>query len=256
MKKLLYIYGPVSSWRLGRSLGIDMVKGAKRCNFDCVYCQIGPSARYALRRRVFVPTGRIIKELASLPHVAIDYITFSGMGEPTLASNLGDAIRKVKSMRKEPVAVLTNSLLLGRKDVKRDLSCADFVVAKLDAFSDRSFCDINRPGVKTAFSRIIKGLILFRKDYQGKFALQIMFTRQNRRNAHKLAELSKKIDPDEVQINTPLRPSRTNALGPDEIAKIKRSFHGMNAVTVYDSRRKRVAPLNAKDIFIRRGTPT
>ena len=38
------IYGPVPSWRLGRSLGVDPLGGGeKRCTFDCLYCQLGPT---------------------------------------------------------------------------------------------------------------------------------------------------------------------------------------------------------------------
>jgi len=34
-----YVFGPVFSRRLGRSLGIDPVP-AKTCNWNCVYCQL------------------------------------------------------------------------------------------------------------------------------------------------------------------------------------------------------------------------
>jgi len=125
-----YIYGPVPSWRLGSSLGIDpLSKDGKVCSFDCLYCQLGETKFLTDERKKFVPGEEVIGELDSLPTLKIDYITFSGMGEPTLASNLGQMIKAIKKIRKEKIAVLTNSSLMHREDVQKDLFCADFVVA-------------------------------------------------------------------------------------------------------------------------------
>lgn len=70
-----YVYGLVASWRLGRSLGVDLISGQKICSFDCVYCQLGKTARRTARRRIFVPTAKIVRELDRLPRLKIDYIT-------------------------------------------------------------------------------------------------------------------------------------------------------------------------------------
>jgi len=132
-----YIYGPVPSWRLGNSLGIDLLSQKNKiCNFDYGYCQLKSTSYYTDERKQYVKTEDIIAEIRQLPvNVEIDYLTFSGRGESTLAANLGEAITAVKNLRSEPVAVLTNSALIDREDVRRDLSHADFVVAKLDASS-------------------------------------------------------------------------------------------------------------------------
>ena len=144
-----YIYGPVPSWRLGSSLGIDpLSRDGKVCSFDCIYCQIGETAFLTDERKTFVPAAKIINELDSLPALKIDYITFSGTGEPTLAENLGQMIKAIKQIRREKIAVLTNSSLMYREDVQRDLFLADFVVAKLDAPSQTIFELVNRP-IKT-----------------------------------------------------------------------------------------------------------
>ncbi len=133
------IYGPVPSWRLGRSLGIDLLPGrGKTCSFDCVYCQLGRTTGLASERQVFVETDRLRSELDALPLTAadVDYLTFSGTGEPTLADNLGEAIARIRrwpALQGVPVAVLTNATLLSRPDVCQDLAAADLVVAKLDA---------------------------------------------------------------------------------------------------------------------------
>ena len=92
------IYGPVSSWRLGRSLGVDLVSTrGKTCSFDCIYCQLGNTVHPLGERRQFVSMAQLAHELETVRDIAIDYATFSGVAEPTLASNLGKAIELVRS---------------------------------------------------------------------------------------------------------------------------------------------------------------
>ena len=105
-----YIYGPVSSWRLGISLGIDLLSPKRKiCNFDCIYCQLGKTLKPIDKPKIYVKTKDVIEELKKLPRIKIDYITFSGRGEPTLAKNLGQVIKAVKKLNLAPVAVLTNA---------------------------------------------------------------------------------------------------------------------------------------------------
>lgn len=254
-KRYRFIYGPVSSWRLGRSLGIDPVspKKSKICTFNCVYCQIGRQGIFESRRKVFVPTGKILKEIKSLPSVKIDYITFSGAGDPTLAENLGDIIKEIKKIRKDKIAVLTNSSSLNRKDVRKDLMKADLVVAKLDAHSQKLFEKINKPKGKVKFDGIVKGLLHFRKTFKGKFALQIMFIKENKPYAKEIASLARKIHPDEIQINTPLRPCGRKALSKKELDEVKKYFKAARVISVYEAKKKKIRPLNKKSTLKRRG---
>jgi wyosine [tRNA(Phe)-imidazoG37] synthetase (radical SAM superfamily) len=156
-------------------------------------------------------------------------------------------------LRKEPVAVLTNASLLDRKQVRKELSCADLVAVKLDADCEKVFKLLNHPAREITFSRILKGIRQFRKEYRGKLALQIMFTCENERKAVNLAKLAQGIQPDEIQINTPARPSAAQALSPYAIARIKGHFRGMNVLSLYEARRKRVRAISAKDTMLRRG---
>ncbi|MDI6892303.1 MAG: radical SAM protein [Actinomycetota bacterium] len=248
------IYGPVSSWRLGRSLGIDLLstKG-KTCTFDCIYCQLGGTEFVPPGRKRFVETSLVIREFEKLLPLDVDYITFSGMGEPTLATNLGEAIGAVKEVFKFPVAVLTNSSLIPRSDVREELALADVVVAKLDAPSDDLFHRINRPLLEGVDLRgILKGLRKFRGEFAGKLALQMMFIDLNRDRATELAELAGEISPDEVQINTPLRPCGVEPLLPGEIEDIRKHFRGLRAVTVYEAKKPPVIPYSLKETLRRR----
>ena len=253
-KKYKYIYGPVPSWRLGSSLGVDPISGKKKiCSFDCIYCQLGKTGVRTRKRKNFVSAEKVIEEIRSLPSVDIDYITFSGRGEPTLAKNLGEMITGVKRIRKEPVAVLTNASLFHDKDVRKDLSRADFVVAKLDACSEEMFMEINRPVKGVTLSKVIEGIEKFLANYRGKLALQIMFVKENEKYAKEIARLVERIGADEVQLNTPLRPCAVKPLSRKKMKEVERHFKGLNAISVYKSVRKKVKPVSRKDTLRRRG---
>lgn len=248
------IYGPVSSWRLGRSLGIDLLSSqGKTCSFDCIYCQLGMTVHPEVERREFVSLDRLAQELKTVEGIAADYATFSGMGEPSLASNLGEAIRLVKSALKLPVAVLTNSSLISKEDVRHELALADVVVAKVDAPTEELFRKINRPIINQTLAEILKALQLFREGYHGKLALQMMFVEANRDYAAGMAKIAEQLSPDEVQINTPLRPCGVAPLSTGEVAAIEREFGSFqNLFTVYGALKPEVMPFNLAETLRRR----
>jgi len=254
-----YIYGPVPSWRLGSSLGIDLLSQEEKiCNFDCVYCQLGPTKKHTVERKIYVPVEKVIGELGGLPDTRIDYITFSGRGEPTLAANLGEAIKAVKLIRKEPIAVLTNGSLMGLDKVRKEIALADFVIAKLDACSPESLQEINWPAKEIEFGSILDGIKKFRKHYEGKLALQIMFIGNNKQDINKYIYLANYIKPDEIQVNTPLRTCNVKPLTKEEVLKIKDYFisacKAINVVSVYDERAsKDIASISDEDTLKRRG---
>lgn len=248
------IYGPVSSWRLGRSLGIDLVSTeGKTCSFDCIYCQWGKTVHSLGKRREFEPLSHLAQELETARNITVDHITFSGVAEPTLASNLGQAIELAKSVMGLPVVVLTNSSLMTREDVRCELSQADVVVAKVDAPNEELFRQIDRPNIKCTLDEILQALKLFRGEYQGRLALQMMFVEANRSYASEMARIAEELAPDEVQINTPLRSCAAKPLTPEEITAIRQKFAGIRGVvTVYEALRGEVSPLNLDETLRRR----
>lgn len=257
-----YIYGPVSSWRLGRSLGVDPISAKEKiCTFDCIYCQLGRTKNFSNERREFVRIKDVIHEIQTLPLPHIDYITFSGAGEPTLAKNLGGMIKAVKKIRKEKVAVITNSSLMNRRDVQQELSMADFVLAKLDADSEESFQAINRPMAVTPpinFRSILGGVKGFNSFFKGRLALQIMFTSLNKKYAGQIAQLAKEIRPDEIEINTPLRPCGEEPLSKAIMGGIEQQFRDICGgdipiINVYSAEKEKVLPISGPDTLRRRG---
>jgi len=248
------IYGPVSSWRLGKSLGIDLLNTRRKvCSFNCIYCQLGETDQFIVEPREFISLEQLTREIELLNPIKADYATFSGMGEPTLASNLGEAIELVRSILDLPIAVLTNSSFMFREDVRRQLVHADTVVAKLDVPNEELFAIVNRPTPELHFGQIVEGIRRFRDEYRGKLVLQIMFIEANKDYATEIAALARRISPDEVQINTPLRPCAVRPLPPKNIAKVKREFANFKSVvTVYQTPKHKVLPLDLTETLRRR----
>lgn len=237
------IYGPVSSWRLKRSLGVDLIcrEDEKVCSFGCVYCSLGKTTEKTVERRVFVPTEQIEKELREeIDKVEPDVITMSGTGEPTLAKNIGETIEISREVTDLPVSVLTNSSLMMRKDVRKDLEGADIVVGSLDAPDQELFEKINRPYDEITFQDLVQGLKKFSEDFEGRFELEIMFIPDNLDFSEEIAEVAKSIEPDEVQINTPLRKCPVEPCTQGELEKVEKDFEGMEVRSVYQARKEKV----------------
>jgi len=94
-----------------------------------------------------------------------------------------------------------------------------------------------------------------RKEFNGKFALQMMFIEKNKNHASELANLAREIGPDEVQIDTSTRPCPVKPLISEDIEKIKSEFEGLNAITVYEAKRPKVEVID-KDEYLRRRPET
>lgn len=199
------IYGPVRSWRLGSSLGVDLLLKNSICSFKCIYCQLGKINIHTATRRVFVSTEQVMRDIKLSVWSEVDVITFSGSGEPTLALNLGEVIDQVKRLTGKPIVVLTNAAHLNDPQVRGDLGKADKVFCKLDATDERTFRMINRPVVGITLEGVIAGLKLFRAEYPGHLAIQIMLQKLHKKQVGQFAKLLLEIQPDEVQLNRPSR---------------------------------------------------
>jgi len=203
-----YIFGPVPSRRLGRSLGVDLVP-FKTCSYDCVYCQLGRTTNKSIERKEWVPLGDVINQLKGRLSSKPDYITLSGSGEPTLFSKLGELISGIKELTNIPIAVLTNGSLLWLPEVREELKSADLVVPSLDAGSSEVFQYVNRPNPGITFDKMIQGLIDFRKIFSGQYWLEVFLLNEvttSQTEIDKLKNCISAIEPDLVQVNTVTRP--------------------------------------------------
>ncbi len=208
-----YLFGPVPSRRLGISLGLDLIP-AKTCTLNCVYCECGRTTDLTLERKEWVPTQKVIEELDDYlqNNPTPEFITFSGSGEPTLHSGVGEILDFLTQKKKNypfKTAVLTNGTLLNDPQVRRELLQADVVAPSLDAATGHAFKKVNRPHPKLRIEDIIAGEIAFRKEYHGEIWLEVFIVPGVNDNEQELAALKEailKIKPDIVQLNTLDRP--------------------------------------------------
>jgi wyosine [tRNA(Phe)-imidazoG37] synthetase (radical SAM superfamily) len=235
-----YLYGPVPSRRLGRSLGIDVVL-FKLCTLDCVYCQLGKTTRKTLQRGDHVPVDAILAELKDrlAEGLEADFLTIGGSGEPTLHSRLGELIDGIKKFTDIPVAILTNGTLLYKQDVRADCAKADVVLPSLDAGDEQTFQRINRPASGLNIEQLISGLCVFRAEFTGQIWLEVFlidgFNTDNQQIA-KIKEAIDRIRPDKVQLNTAVRPTTEpgiKALDPEKLRAIAEAL-GQNCEVIAD----------------------
>ncbi len=205
-----HLFGPVPSRRLGLSLGVDIVP-LKKCTLSCVYCQIGKTPDSTVERREYISAQDILKELREKIDngLVADWITFSGSGEPTLNSGIGEIIRRIKELTDIPVCVITNSTLLSDPQVRRDITDAEAVMPSLDSAIEATFRAICRPHPNITVEKVIEGLVRFRNEYKGKIWLEIMLiegVNDSPAELKALREAAEKIVPDAIQLNTVVRP--------------------------------------------------
>jgi len=251
------VYGPVSSWRLGKSLGIDLLCSEKKiCSFDCIYCQLGKQSNKITRRKNFIKIKDMKKELnIALEKTYPDVITFSGLGEPTLAKNIDLVAKEIKKITDIPLAILTNSTLIGRYEVKNALKNLDIVIAKLDASNEKQFQEINQPAKGINFKEAVKGIKDFGEKFSGKLDIQIMFIKNNMNFSEEIADVVCEIEPDETQINTPLRPCAIDPLTEEQLSRIEKIFikKNLKTISVYKSTKPKITLMDKIEIFKRRG---
>ncbi len=236
------VYGPVPSWRFGRSLGVDVILKPKTCSFNCIYCQLG-------RTQVYVPRPMLLsskvtpvmvrreleRNLKFIDVKTIDVVTISGLGEPTLNIWLKDIAKTVKEYLSKPLIILTNSSTIYLTKVKEALLEFDMVCAKLDAGNNECFRIINRPHPKVPrIEDIVYELKRFNKQYTGSLALQIMlvklkngFSNASKPMIDNIVNYARIIEPKIIQLSTPHRPPQEEYVEPltmDELVKVMRYF--------------------------------
>ncbi len=205
-----YVFGPVPSRRLGRSLGISPIP-PKTCNYSCIYCQLGRTSVLTNERKMFFPVQKIIQEVKKAlekEHV-IDYITIVGDGEPTLYLGLGELIEEIKKITNIPVAVITNGALLYDQEVRKELLLSDVVLPTLDAVEDRMFRIINRPHKNLKLELIIEGMRKFREEFSNQIWMEVMLVKDkndSKETTLAIKEILDELKVDKTFINVPIRP--------------------------------------------------
>lgn len=240
-----WLFGPVPSRRLGRSLGIDLVP-YKVCTLDCVYCECGATTRRTLTRREWVPTVEVLSELSAWLEAGgrADYLTFSGNGEPTLHSDLGRIARWLVTRTPIPLALLTNGTLLSDPKVLAELRPLSLIVPSLDAADDQTYQRVNRPHPGLTAADLIDGLVALRDSFEGSIWLEVLLIEglnDSERSLDSLAAAIERIQPDRVQVNTAVRPGTEATVLPASEATLARALERFGpraeAVATFDAGR-------------------
>ncbi|MBR1369751.1 Fe-S oxidoreductase [Methanocalculus chunghsingensis] len=202
-----YLFGPVQSRRLGRSLGVDLVPD-NICSLDCVYCECGTTCHITRRRRMYVPVGEVLQELDHFlaGNPLLDYVTLGGTGEPTLHLGIGEIIVYLKEHHPEyKIAVLTNSTLLSDPGIRQEIIAADLILPSIDAVTKEIFEIINRPAPGIAPDQMIDGLIQLRREFPRTIWLEIFLIpgiNTGNKELHLLRDAALRINPDLIHLNS------------------------------------------------------
>ena len=209
-KPYQYLFGPVPSRRLGRSLGVDLVP-FKTCTMDCIYCQLGETPCAVSGRKEYVPMKAVLAELDTWLKTdgQADHLTLAGSGEPTLQLHFGEVFRWAHENTEIPSALLTNGSLLHLPEVRKEAALADKVKVTLSAWDEDSFRRIHRPAQGITFGKLVEGERAFRREYAGELSVEVFIVdgiNSDAASARKIAALVETIEPDRIDINTAVRP--------------------------------------------------
>lgn len=211
------IFGPVSSRRLGRSLGIDLLP-LKTCTYNCIYCQLGKHGKCTVERSEWIPEKEVLRQAGEelrRMEISPDWLSLSGSGEPTLHVKFGGIISNLKQISGLPVALITNGSLLWLPEVRNAAGRADLIIPSLDAGSPEVYQVINRPHESLEFEKVVSGLSGLGKDFPGKVWLEVMLVEGVNdfpEEIYKMAALARKIAPAKIQLNSVTRkPAETSA---------------------------------------------
>ncbi|MGM0607440.1 MAG: radical SAM protein [Candidatus Muiribacteriota bacterium] len=227
-----YVFGPVASRRLGASLGVDLLYNTI-CSFDCIYCECGKTSVLSTQRKSYVPPEKVIQELEF--HLKdggeknIDFVTFSGSGEPTLSIDIGKIIKYLKT-KDVNTALLTNSTMLWQKEVRDAVRDIDVIVPTLNTVNDKTLKLINCPSPHINIDKIKDGLKKFSAIFKNQMFIEILFCsglNDTKKELQGLCDFLKEFQFTKVQLNTVVRPpaySKAKPCSKNKMQEIKNFF--------------------------------
>ncbi len=224
-------FGPVPSRRLGRSLGVNNIP-PKVCTYSCAYCQVGRTDKMSVERGAFYRPAELMDEVqdkvgkATELGEAVDYLTFVPDGEPTLDANLGREIELLRPLGVK-IAVITNSSLIWRADVRETLAKADWASLKVDSTRDDVWRRVNRPHGALRLASILDGMIEFGKAFTGELVTETMLVRDVNDGdgaVREVADFLALLRPSTAYLSIPTRPPAEAWVQPPREDAINRAY--------------------------------
>lgn len=247
------IFGPIHSRRLGTSLGINLMPDdGKVCTFDCLYCEAGFNAQgtgstgLPQRPRVAAELQAKLADM-SANNEALDVITFSGNGEPTLHPEFEGIIDDTIRLRDMfypgvKVSVLSNATRLENEAVCRALRRVDNNILKLDSAIIDTVRRLDRPvSAKYDIDKVIEGIASF----NSRAIVQTMLTRGSHNGivvdnttdeeVEALLSAYRRIRPASIMLYTIDRPTPEHSLqriSPGELNKVAAKITAATGILV------------------------
>ncbi|EAK6248456.1 TPA: radical SAM protein [Campylobacter jejuni] len=205
------LFGPVSSRRFGRSLGIDLSPSKKQCNFDCVYCELDPKKAQEKQDEI-ISIDKIISEVKVVleKNVEFDFLTLTANGEPSLYPYLNELILSLRSIAKDKkLLILSNGTAVLDEDKFNALLKLDMVKFSLDSAVAKTFYRIDRALKNIDLEKMIEKMADFRARFNGDLIMEILVVKDLNDNEEEFKALNqalKKIMPLRVDLSTIDRP--------------------------------------------------
>ncbi|WLR41071.1 radical SAM protein [Campylobacter jejuni] len=205
------LFGPVSSRRFGRSLGIDLSPSKKQCNFDCVYCELDPKKAQEKQDEI-ISIDKIISEVKVVleKNVEFDFLTLTANGEPSLYPYLNELILSLRSIAKDKkLLILSNGTAVLDEDKFNALLKLDVVKFSLDSAVAKTFYRIDRALKNIDLEKMIEKMADFRARFNGDLIMEILVVKDLNDNEEEFKALNqalKKIAPLRVDLSTIDRP--------------------------------------------------
>ena len=224
-------FGPVPSRRLGRSLGINNVP-PKVCSYSCVYCQLGRTIKMSAERQEFYPPQELaqavrerVEELRATGE-PVDYLTFVPDGEPTLDINLGREIELLRPLGIS-IAVICNSSLIWREEVRAELLRADWVSLKVDSTREDVWRRIDRPHGSLTLDSVLEGVEEFASTFGGQLVTETMLVHGVNDQPEQLPEVAQfisELHPSVAYLSIPTRPPAEDWVQPPTEENLNQAY--------------------------------
>lgn len=205
------LFGPVSSRRFGRSLGIDLSPSKKQCNFDCVYCELDPKKTQEKQDEI-ISIDKIVSEVKAMleKNVEFDFLTLTANGEPSLYPYLNELISSLRSIAKDKkLLILSNGTAVLDENKFNALLKLDVVKFSLDSAIAKTFYRIDRALKNINLEKMIEKMADFRARFNGDLIMEILVVKDLNDNEEEFKALNqalKKIMPLRVDLSTIDRP--------------------------------------------------
>ncbi|TKX31795.1 radical SAM protein [Campylobacter estrildidarum] len=205
------VFGPVSSRRFGRSLGVDLSPSKKQCNFDCIYCEL--EAKKAQEKQdEIVEVTQIISEVQTIidKGIKFDFLTLTANGEPSLYPHLDELIKSLRQIAKnKKLLILSNGTAVLDQNKFQSLLKLDVVKFSLDSVISKTFYRIDRALKNIDLELMIQKMAEFKTKFQGDLIMEILVVKDLNDNEEEFIALNKalaKISPTRIDLSSIDRP--------------------------------------------------